>query len=388
LSPEAPGSEASAPGQKRLLERFWRSASGFWRGRSSWRVWLLVVLMIAVMLLQLFTLYGLNYWNRYFFDAIERKDGEQLWRQAVLFVPLGAGSLALAVISVWARMTTQRRWRAWLSAHLYDYWLDRDRHRQLRFMRGDHQGPEYRIAEDARVATDLPIDLVLGLFSSCLTAITFIGVLWGVGGALPLGASGLTLPGYLVMAVVLYSFALTVTMMIIGRHLTKVITENKRAEAHLRSVGAHLRQTGEAPAQPDAAGGGRRAIGAALDDVIRRWRAYCWQLMRMTLVTHTNGLLTPIVGLLLCMPKYLTGAMTLGQAVQAAAAFVMVQGAFNWITDSYGHLAEWTASANRVASLLLALDEVDRPGQAPGIHLIAGAGRKPSAAELRQVAPE
>ena len=89
--------------------------------------------------------------------------------------------------------------------------------------------------------------------------------------------------------------------------------------------------------------------------------AYCWQLMRMTLVSHTNVLLTPVVGLLLCMPKYLSGTMSLGEVVQAAAAFAMVQGAFNWITDSYGRLAEWTSSANRVASLLLVLDQIDRP---------------------------
>ena len=89
--------------------------------------------------------------------------------------------------------------------------------------------------------------------------------------------------------------------------------------------------------------------------------AYCWQLMRMTLVSHTNVLLTPVVGLLLCMPKDLSGTMSLGEVVQAAAAFAMVQGAFNWITDSYGRLAEWTSSANRVASLLLVLDQIDRP---------------------------
>ena len=81
----------------------------------------------------------------------------------------------------------------------------------------------------------------------------------------------------------------------------------------------------------------------------------------MTLVSHTNTLLTPIVGLLICAPKYLAGEMSLGEVVQAAAAFVIVQGAFNWITDSYGRLAEWTSSANRVASLLLALDQIDNP---------------------------
>jgi ABC-type uncharacterized transport system fused permease/ATPase subunit len=48
-----------------------------------------------------------------------------------------------------------------------------------------------------------------------------------------------------------------------------------------------------------------------------------------------------------------------GEVVQAAAAFVVVQGAFNWMTDSYGRISEWTASSNRVASLLLALDQID-----------------------------
>ena len=56
----------------------------------------------------------------------------------------------------------------------------------------------------------LPVDLVLGLFSSFLTAITFIGVLWSVGGDLVIDAFGLILaiPGYLVIAVVVYSILL------------------------------------------------------------------------------------------------------------------------------------------------------------------------------------
>jgi len=80
-------------------------------------------------------------------------------------------------------------------------------------------------------------------------------------------------------------------------------------------------------------------------------------LMRMTLVTYSSLLVTPVIGLLLCLPKYLADTMTLGEVVQASAAFVIVQTAFNWFTDNYAKLAEWAASANRVASLLLALDE-------------------------------
>jgi putative ATP-binding cassette transporter len=363
-----------APDEKHLISRFWQSAAGFWRGPLAWRAWLLVAVLITTVLLQLLVQYWLNFWNRDFFNAIERRDAAELWVQALRFVPLVAASLTLAIVSIWGRMTMQRKWREWLSNHLYDYWLENSHYRRLRFMLGEHQTPEYRIAEDARVATDAPIDLVLGLLSSFLTAITFIGVLWSVGGDLTIDASGLilTIPGYLVISVIVYSMLLTAAMLLIARRLIRVMQANKRAEAELRAVGAHLRESGEGTAVPDGKKDGRRAIGAALQEVIAQWLAFCWQLMRLTMVTHTNTLLAPVVGLLLCTPKYLAGTMTLGEVVQAAAAFVVVQSAFNWITDSYGRVAEWTSSANRVASLLLALDLIDRPERPTSLGMIGG----------------
>jgi putative ATP-binding cassette transporter len=351
-----------APSEQRLLSRFWQSARGFWSGASAGWAWLLTILLIVTVLLQLLTQYSLNFWNRDFFNAVERKDGAELLTQAARFIPLALASLALAVFSVWGRMTLQRRWRAWLSDRLYRYWLEDDRYIELRFVPGDYQAPEYRIAEDGRVATDLPVDLMLGLFSSLLTAITFIGILWVVGGNLTIDAFGniLTVPGYLVVAVIIYSIVVAAAMMLIGRGLTHVVEEYKRTEAELRTIGTHLRESGEGKAYPDDKKDGLHAIGAALRKVISAWLDYCWQLMRLTVVSHTNSLLTPVIGLLLCMPKYVAGTMPLGEVVQAAAAFVVVQGACNWFTDSYARLAEWAASANRVASLLLALDQIDQ----------------------------
>ncbi len=359
-----------APDERRLLARYWQSASGFWRGTTAWRAWLLGFVLVGTVLLQLLVQFYLNFWNRDFFNAIERKDSAELWHQATIFLPLAAASLALAIASVWGRMTMQRTWRAWLSGHLYDYWLERGHSQQLHLMRGERDNPEYRIAEDGRVATDLPIDLTLGLVSATLTAITFIGVLWSVGGGLEITVFGfnLAIPGYLVVAVILYSLLLTAAMILIAHHLTHIMEDNKRAEAKLRSIGAHLRESGEGTALPNARHDGRRMIGAALDEVIRQWLIYCWQMMRMTLVSHTNTLLTPVIGLLLCTPKFISGSMTLGEVVQAAAAFAIVQGAFNWISDSYGRLAEWTSSANRVSSLLLALDQIEEPKRPRKIH--------------------
>jgi ABC-type uncharacterized transport system fused permease/ATPase subunit len=84
-------------------------------------------------------------------------------------------------------------------------------------------------------------------------------------------------------------------------------------------VGTHLRGNGEGKALVDGKTDGRHAIGAALKAVIEIWRIYCWQLMRLTLITYTSLLITPVVGLLLCTPKCLAGTMTVDQVVQAAA---------------------------------------------------------------------
>ena len=282
----------SPPAKQRLLSRFWQSARGFWSGATAPWAWLLTVLLIATVLLQLLTQYSLNFWNRDFFNAVERKDGAELLTQASAIPPLAAASLALAVFSVWGRMTLQRKWREWLSNHLYDYWLERDHYVRLRFMPGEHQAPEYRIAEDARLATDLPVDLVLGLFSSLITGITFIGILWTVGGSLDHrrvrpDADHSRLPRHgghrLLRSLV------AAAMMLIGSRLTHVVEDNKRTEAELRAIGTHIRESGEGKTLPDDTKDGLHAVSAALRAVIAMWLEYCWQLMRLTVVTHSNS---------------------------------------------------------------------------------------------------
>jgi putative ATP-binding cassette transporter len=335
--------------------------------------------MLLAMSLQLLVQYKLNIWSRDLFNAIETRSEAALRAQALIFLPLAGASLLLTVLSVWSRMTTEREWRRWLSNHLYDRWLQSDHHLELKFMQGEHQTPEHRIAEDARIATDLPIDLVLGLISSLLTGAVFAGVLWSVGGAIDFEIAGIafTIPGFLVVAAIAYSLLLTSVTLTLGRRLTDVIEHNKAAEAELRAMGTQLRSAGESRSTSRTHPNGRRAIGSALDHVIARWRELCWQMMRVAAVTHANLLIVPSLGLLLCTPKYLTGAMTLGAVVQAATAFAAVQAAFGWFAENYGRLAEWTVSAGRVASLLTSLDQVGA-GTTPEPATAAGSVVVPS----------
>ena len=79
------------------------------------------------MVLQLYVQFRFNYWNRDFFDALERRDPTRLRQQAVLLIPLCLSSVVLAIVSVWGRMAMQRNWRQWLSAKVIDYWVENDR---------------------------------------------------------------------------------------------------------------------------------------------------------------------------------------------------------------------------------------------------------------------
>src|SRR5947209_11415580 len=82
--------------------------------------------------------------------------------------------------------------------------------------------------------------------------------------------------------------------------------------------------------------------------------------MRTTLVSQGSSLIAPVVPLLLCAPKFLDGSMTLGEVMQAASAFTIVQTAFGWLVDNYPRLADWNACARRIASLMMSLDGLER----------------------------
>jgi putative ATP-binding cassette transporter len=325
----------------------------------------LAAAVLGSAVLQMALQYRLNYWSRDFFDAFGRRDASAVREQALLFVVLVIMSVVVAILSIWARMTTQRKWRAWLTRHLIDRWLSNDRFRQLSFQQGEDRNPEYRIAEDARVATDGPVSMAAGLLTAVLSAIIFIGVLWNVGGDLDLRLFDhrVTLPKYLVIAVAVYSGLLTVGMTVIGRRMVGAIADKNAAEAQFRSVGGNLRERGAADLRDHVEPAPHRQMAKAFDVVIGRWRDLCYQVMRITVVSHGNLLTAPVIGWILCAPKYLGGTMSLGEVAQVVSAFVIVQTALNWLVDNYAGLAECLSSVNRVAALLLALDEFDRDSE-------------------------
>src|SRR3977135_3458565 len=203
LSPE----EAEQARKDYLLTRFWISAKGFWGKGGDRLAWVFSIGLLILIVTNVGFQSGINVWNRAIFDAIEKRDSATVFYLTAVFFPLAIGSVVLGVVQVFTRMGIQRRWRAWLTSSVLSRWLANGRYYQLNLVGGDHQNSEYRIPEDLRIATDSPVDFMAGVTSALLSAATFIVVLWTIGGALTvtLGGSTLTIPGFLVIAAVVYA---------------------------------------------------------------------------------------------------------------------------------------------------------------------------------------
>ena len=358
------------PSRRALARRFWSTAKQFWAEGSRRLAWPLTIGLVLLVFLQLAAQFRLNIWNRDIFNALAQRDGAAVLHQALLFGPLAVAIVSLGIVAVYGRMTTQRKWREWLTEHLVTRLLAHGHYYQLNLVRGDHQNPEARISQDARVATDPPVDFAVGILSSMVTALTFIGVLWFVGGNLDIDVAGVSvvIPRYLVLAAIIYSILASLAMVMIARRFVAVSEAVNQTEAEFRYALTRLRDNGESIAllggEKEEQEGLRRSLGS----VLHQWLLLCYQQMRATIVSNGNSVLAPVVPLVLCAPKFLDDSMTLGDVMQVTGAFIYVQSAFNWLVDNYPRLADWMASVRRVASLMVSLDYLDavgRPGE-PG----------------------
>lgn len=349
--------------------------------------WILTALVLALVLIQLFLQYQINVWNRLLFDALEQKNGSEVFRQAMIYVPLLVASVAAAIFNVLARMTLQRNWRAWLTTHLIDTWLAKGRYYHLNLIEGDHKNPEQRVSEDARLATEAPVDFVAGILSAVLSAITFVFVLWSIGGSLDvtIGGTALHIPGFLVIAALIYAAFGTGSMLIFGKSFVRISEANNQREAEFRYALTRLGEHGESIALLDGEKEERSELVRSLARVLESWRLIMGQWVRTTFVSQTSGYVASVLPVLLCAPKYLNGDMTLGQVMQAASAFVIVQSAFGWLVDNYPRFATWSANARRVAALVASIDALERAEKAGGIKLIERATHEDKALQIKNL---
>jgi putative ATP-binding cassette transporter len=336
-------------------------ALGFWKSEQKSAAWLLTAGALALVLANLAVNIGINAWNRWFFDALERKDASTLLLAVVLIVGLIAAGAAFAVAMVRCRMTLQVRWRQWLTGDLLARWLSDQRYYRLAVSDEEQMNPEYRIAEDMRLASEPVVEFAIGFLNATLAAIAFVGILFWVGGSISISLGGATVwvPGYIAIAAILYASAVTAFTYYIGKPLVDRVASKNEGEAQFRYELTRVRENSESIALIKGADDERKQLNETFGELVNRWLAVIRQHGHLTWMINSNSFFSPILPVLLAAPKYFAGEITLGAVMQIATAFTAVLTALNWFGDNFIRLAEWSASAKRVAELNEALEEMD-----------------------------
>ena len=342
--------------------RFARMTGGFWRGSSARIAWTLTLGLAGVLLLRLMVDVGTNAWNRWFFDALERRDGWSATLAVFAFAGLVVCVAAVGVGIVLARERLQVRWREWCTRTLLDGWLANKRFHRLTAADSPMPNPEYRISDDIRMATEPVTDFAIGLFTAVLGAITFAGILWSVGGSLEvsIGGAQVVIPAFMVLGAIAYGVIMSALVPVVGRRLAGAAAAKNEAEARFRFEMIRLRENSEGVIMARGETEARRRLDGSYLSLVRAWLEVVRQHGRVTWVMNANSAMVPIVPLLLCAPKYLAGQLSLGEVMQLASAFVQVQMAIAWLVDNYWRIAEWFASARRIVELSDAFEQADR----------------------------
>ncbi|HEX2136921.1 MAG TPA: ABC transporter ATP-binding protein/permease [Microvirga sp.] len=344
-----------------VVSGFARLSGGWWRGPTARRAWGLSLALAALLVLNIGVNLVVNRWNRLFFDALEERDGATLGTAVLAFAGIVVLVAGVGVLIVLARETLQVRWREWLVARLMGLWLERKHYYRLGLARTEPANPEYRIADDSRMATEPVVDFAIGLLHALLTALAFVGILWSVGGSLdlPVGGTTVTIPAYMMLAALLYGAGASALTIWVGRPLIAGVMAKNEAEAKLRFELTRLRENAESVALIQGERDERSILDSTYAVLVRRWLTVVGLHARLTWITNGSGALVPVVPLLLATPKYLSGELTLGAVTQLAAAFAQVQLAIAWLVDNYKTVAGWRASAQRVMALVSAVEDLD-----------------------------
>jgi vitamin B12/bleomycin/antimicrobial peptide transport system ATP-binding/permease protein len=177
-------------GQLSSPNLFLRRAVGFWTGLHRSSAWLWTAGAILLIFANLAVNVGINRWNKWFFDALEGRNAGAVAPLFLTIVMLVAVGAAFAVAMVRCRMTLQVKWRQWLTGELLTRWLSDQRYYRLAVTDEEQINPEYRIADDLRMASEPVVEFVIGFINAFLAAVMFVGILFWVGGSLTVSVAG------------------------------------------------------------------------------------------------------------------------------------------------------------------------------------------------------
>lgn len=367
-APATPGEEGEPTRREGFLRRIGRLAALYFNGEEKGRARLLAAGVLVLTLLQIAIQVRFNLWNRDFFNALESRDRGAFFGQMGLFLVLAGASMATAVFQLYVRQLLQLHWRRWLVMRLQRQWLEGGRHYQLNFLEGAADNPDQRMSENTRWATAMAVDMAVGVITSVLMLVSFVGILWGLSGPLHIafGATEFDIPGYMVWAALLYAGIGSGLTWLIGRPMVEANIRRNQAESDHRFALLRLRESSEGVALIRGERDEERGLARAFDHVVAVMKDLMRSERNLMWLTSAYGMLLTVFPVLVASPRYFAGAITLGVLMQIASAFGEVTKSLNWFVDNFPRIADWRSHVERVMELEDSFEAASTAGDETG----------------------
>jgi vitamin B12/bleomycin/antimicrobial peptide transport system ATP-binding/permease protein len=216
-----------------FLGNLWKLTRPYWTSEERWKARDLLAATVALTLGMVYVLVLLNQWYQAFFNALQDKNFAAFSWQLLRWPILATIYIVMAVYQLYLNMLLQMRWRRWLTEVYFNDWLADRVYYRMEVKDYGTDNPDQRIAQDLQIFTSMSLTLALGLLRAVVTLASFVGILWGLSGSLPVPVAGTTLevPGYMVRAALLYTIGGTWLTHKIGHPLVGLNFDQPRAPA-------------------------------------------------------------------------------------------------------------------------------------------------------------
>jgi len=354
MNPNAEHSAANDTVRGHFFRRVWKLVTPYWRSEEKAMAWGLLIAVIALSLFSVAISVWVNSWYRDFYNALEKKDLAAFTHLILYFCGIAAIAILGAVYRLYLTQMLTIRWRRWLTEQHFAKWLSHKNYYQLE-KNGATDNPDQRLSQDLDQFTTSTLSLALGLIRTVVSLVSFSIILWGVSGSIEL--FGISIPGYMFWAALLYAVVGSWLTHLIGRRLILLSNQQERYEADLRFGLVRVRENAESIALSDGEPNENQRLTARFGMV---WNNF-WTIMkvqkRLTFFTAGYSQIAIIFAFVVAAPRYFAGKIELGGLMQINSAFGNVQENFSWFIEAYTTLASWRATCDRLLSFRQGMDE-------------------------------
>lgn len=370
---------------KAFLGRAWALALPYFQSEEKWKARLLLASIVALNLAFVYTLVLFNEWNRFFYDALQEKNYPVFIDQLIRYTVLAFIYIIIAVYRFYLTQHLEMRWRAWMTRHYLQRWLDHQVYYHLELTRyaalGPDQSPDnpdQRMQEDLKLFTTATVGLTMGLLNALVTLASFVGILWALSGEFTFTWSGeeFAIPGFMLWVAILYCAIGTVLTHYVGRRLIPLNYEQQRREADFRHNLIRVREYSEAIALDRGERVEYQQLNLRFGHVLNNYVKLIDAQKRLTMFTASFSQASTVFPFIVAAPRFFSGAIQLGTVMQIASAFNRVQDSLSWFIDNYDSLAAWRATTDRLTHFE---DAIRKAQQSPPLqHDDATAGLQAS----------